>query len=111
MTQGRPSRQTRSARRKFWKQHIQSWQSSGLSQTAYCRQNSLKQHQLAYWKKQLTEPLAGVSFVQLPLSTNLPAVINRSKVSLYTCNGFRIDIGTGFDPTMLKQLIATVQEL
>jgi len=111
MTQDYTSGPTRTARRKFWQQHFQDWQSSGLSQAAYCRQNDLKAHQLYYWKHQCVEPDTGVSFVQLPLSANLPVVATASKVSLYTCNGFRIDIGAGFDPAMLRQLIATVQGL
>lgn len=103
--------QTKSGKIKFWRQHIQAWQSSGLTQSAYCRQNYLKVHQLIYWKKKIDEPSTSVSFVQVPINHNLPVMAPPSKVSVFTNNGFRIDVASGFDPAMLKQLIETVQQL
>jgi hypothetical protein len=38
-------------KRTYWKQHIDSWQETDLTQAEYCRQHNLKHHQLAYWKK------------------------------------------------------------
>ena len=38
-------------KRIYWKQHIDSWQATGLTQTEYCRRHNLKHHQLVYWKK------------------------------------------------------------
>ena len=32
----------------YWKQHIDSWQESGLTEAEYCRRNNLKHHQLLY---------------------------------------------------------------
>ena len=39
-------------KRIYWKQHIDSWQETGLTQVEYCRRNNLKHHQMVYWKKQ-----------------------------------------------------------
>ena len=103
--------QDRSAKRQFWQQHIEEWRGSGISQAAYCRHHDLKPHQFTYWKNRLSESDAGVSFVQLPVANTLPVVSGCVKVSLFTCNGYRIDIGTGFDPLMLKQLVQTVEQL
>jgi len=111
MIEEKSTGQTKSAKIKFWRQHIQAWQSSKLTQSAYCRQNHLKVHQLVYWKKKIDEPSQGVSFIQVPISHNLPIVASPSKVSVFTTNGFRIDVASGFDPVMLKQLIETVQQL
>ena len=36
-----------------WQQRIASWQDSGLSQNAWCRQNDVKSSQFGYWKKKL----------------------------------------------------------
>ena len=33
-----------------WQQHVQTWQSSGLSQAAYCRKHKLKYNRFNYWK-------------------------------------------------------------
>ena len=35
-------------KRIYWKQHIDSWQETGLTQVEYCRQHDLKHHQLVY---------------------------------------------------------------
>lgn len=36
-----------------WLQRIKSWQDSGLSQAAWCRQNDVKASRFGYWKKKL----------------------------------------------------------
>ena len=38
-------------KRSYWKQQIEQWQQSGLSQAEYCRRNNLKHHRLVYWKR------------------------------------------------------------
>jgi len=36
-------------REAYWKEHVRRWQSSGLSQSAYCRREGLRANQLSYW--------------------------------------------------------------
>ena len=36
-------------RRRFWLGHIDDWRASGLSRTAYCKQNDINLSQLIYW--------------------------------------------------------------
>ena len=38
----------------YWQNEITKWQSSGLSQLAYCKQNHLKPSRFSYWKKKLS---------------------------------------------------------
>lgn len=54
----------REQKRAFWKQHIASWQSSGLTQIAYCDKHELKTHQFVYWKKRFVQTDAGITFVR-----------------------------------------------
>ncbi len=96
---------------RFWKAHIERWRHSGLSQLAYCRDNGLKPHQLTYWKKRFSQPDAGISFVPLQLTGNLPVPVKKSSLNLFTPNGYRIEVGDGFDPTALKQLIGVVKTI
>lgn len=42
------------ATQQYWIRHIDSWQSSGLSQADYCRQHSLSPRRFHYWKDKLT---------------------------------------------------------
>jgi len=37
-----------------WQQHITDWQASGVSGSAYCKQQSLVYHQFVYWRRKLT---------------------------------------------------------
>ena len=97
--------------RQFWQQHVKNWQESGLNLAAYCRQLDLKYYQLRYWKSRLSEDPAGVSFVPLQLSSNLPVPISYAPLRLHTPNGFSIDVSGGFDPCVLRQLIAAVQQV
>jgi len=42
--------QTPSERTAYWQQHIDDWQASGLSGTAYCQQYHLTYHCFVYWR-------------------------------------------------------------
>jgi hypothetical protein len=37
-----------------WQQHITEWEASGVSGSAYCKQQSLVYHQFVYWRQKLT---------------------------------------------------------
>lgn len=100
-----------SNKQRFWKSHIENWQQSKMSQVAYCREHALKLHQFTYWKTRLSRQDADISFVPLRLTQNLPVAINTASFNLFTPNGYRIEVGAGFDPTTLKQLISAVQLL
>ena len=54
-------------KRSFWRQHIEDWRSSGLTQIAYCRQHELKPHQFVYWKKRFVQTDTGIAFVPLKI--------------------------------------------
>lgn len=44
-------------RRRFWFGHIENWRESGLSRTAYCKNNGINLSQLIYWLRK-AEPTA-----------------------------------------------------
>lgn len=43
----------------FWSEHLEQWQSSGLSQAAYCRKHDLCQQKFSYRKRQVDTLYAG----------------------------------------------------
>jgi len=94
-------------KRSYWKQHIDSWQQTGLTQVEYCRQHNLKHHQLVYWKKRFLKTETNVSFVPLKLENllEIPARQDPSSLTLVINNQFKIEIRTGFDAQLLRQLI------
>ena len=100
-------------KRIYWKQHIDSWQETGLTQTEYCRRHNLKHHQLVYWKKRFLKIETGVSFVPVKLDDllDLPTQPDCASLSLVISNHFKIEIRPGFDAQLLRQLIFTLRGL
>lgn len=41
---------------RFWSEHLERWQRSGLSQKSYCLQHNLKWPNFHYWRKKLGQP-------------------------------------------------------
>jgi hypothetical protein len=100
-------------KRTYWKQHIDNWQETGLTQAEYCRRNNLKHHQLVYWKKRFLKTETEVSFVPLKLEDllDMPEQADHSALFLVINNHFKIEIRRGFDAQLLRQLILALREL
>jgi len=100
-------------KRACWKQHIESWRSSGMTQTAYCRQHELQNHQFAYWKKRFVPTDTGVTFVPVKVRGCLPPSpgINFPSLRLIVDRDLQIEIRPDFDPGLLRRLIATLRSL
>ena len=100
-------------KRSYWKQHIDSWQETGLTQAEYCRRHNLKHHQLVYWKKRFSHTETGVSFVPLKLENLLdtPAPPDCASLCLVINNHFKVEIRAGFDAQLLRQLIFALRGL
>ena len=94
-------------KRTYWKQHIDSWQETGLSQVEYCRRHNLKHHQLVYWKKRFLKTETDVSFVRLKLEDllDISPHPDHAPLCLVIDHHFKVEIRTGFDPQLLRQLI------
>jgi hypothetical protein len=100
-------------KRTYWKQHIDSWQQTGLTQTEYCRLHNLKHHQLVYWKKRFLKTETEISFVPLKLEDllDIPAQPDHASLCLVIHNHFKIEIRAGFDAQLLRQVIYALRGL
>jgi hypothetical protein len=100
-------------KRSYWKQQIEQWQQTGLSQAEYCRRNNLKHHQLVYWKKRFLKTETDVSFVPLKLEDllDIPAQTDHASLCLVINNYFKIEIRAGFDALLLRQVIIALRGL
>jgi hypothetical protein len=49
------SKPTPEARADYWRQQIETWQSSGQSQQAYCKANGLNYGRFLYWRRKFRE--------------------------------------------------------
>ena len=100
-------------KRSYWKQHIESWQSSDSTQTAYCIQHELKNHQFTYWKKRFVQTDTGITFVPVKIRGGLlsPPDKQTSSLQLTVGGDFQIEIQPDFDPGLLRRLITTLRSL
>ncbi len=100
-------------KRTYWKQQIDSWQQTGLTQTEYCRRHNLKHHQLVYWKKRFSRTETQVSFAALKLDNllDIPRQPQHAPLCLIINDSFKIEIRAGFDAQLLRQLIFALQAL
>ena len=102
------------AKRQYWEKQLARWKESGLSQAAYCRRHHLKVHQMVYWKKKFADPTpkATPQFVRLDLEPvmNRPTPSTPTTLRLVVGDFFTIEVGKGFDPATLEQLLATLRK-
>ena len=96
--------------RRFFQKHLEHWRQSQLSQKEYCLQNEIISHRFTYWEKRLADDQTGPIFVPVPLVQNFSESAT-SRIDLIITSGFKIQVGPGFNPVTLKQLIHTIQSL
>jgi len=100
-------------KRSYWKQQIEQWQQTGLTQAEYCRRNNLKHHQLVYWKKRYLKTQTEVSFaaVQLEDFLDIPATTDQGSLTVVIDTQLKVEVTAGFDLQLLRQVIAALRGL
>ena len=100
-------------KRALWKQHIESWRSSGMTQTAYCNENQLKDHQFSYWKKRFVETQSGITFVPVKIqrTRRSKARASSAPMRLIVDGDVAIEIEPDFDSQFLRRVISTLRSL
>ena len=98
--------------KKFWTEHVESWQKTDLTQAAYCQQHDLLVHRFGYWKRKLTEPEKHLpevhGFVQVkPMPMPMPSY--HSSLSIQLPNQFRIEGIDSDNLFLVKQLAELLQ--
>lgn len=94
-------------RRAYWLNHIEQWQQSGLSRTAYCKQAEIHLNQLCYWINKRTashsKPKAG-NFI--PVESAPSSLSGEFKVQLMngTCLHWSGEANPGYIQQLLKGL-------
>lgn len=96
-------------KRNIWKHHLKSWNSSGLSQAAYCRRHDLKVYDFQYWKKRLKPPQeqnnsSRLLPVTLTDSDPFEPKCDSSGISILI-NRYSVKIGVEFNQHTLSKLI------
>ena len=87
-----------------WTAKITAWQESGLTVAAWCRNNSVSYYSFLYWRKRLQAEIHQEegSFVMLRVATTKPSI-------LLECNGVTVQVSSGFDPTLLRDVLSLLK--
>ena len=100
----------------FWRQHIEGYEHSSLSQNQYCSKNGLALSTFSYWRRKIgtktkaTPPrFYPLTVQQLPLPTDQKS---SSGLFLEVCDSrFRIELAEDFSASCLKKLLLTLEQL
>lgn len=82
--------------RHYWRDHLQQWQNSDITQSAYCRAHELCRYKFSYYKKALLpdeRPLVSIApktngFIQVPIQ--IPFDDTVEPLTLHFANGVRL---------------------
>jgi hypothetical protein len=122
---------------KWWLDHVDAWQKSGVTQTEYCRSHKLNLKSFSNWKLKHVKESRKFSEPEVPVFTSphnavplIPVVISEqigsakevegetlplpnagfSGVTLIVKNDYQISLAIGFHPRTLKNVLAVLAE-
>lgn len=101
-------------KRRFWKAHIDAWQTGSHKQSQYCRDHQLKPHRFIYWKNKFSQIKAPpVSLVEVSFPKVFRSRLNRPLVLLKVAVGdkYKVEVAPGFDPVTLKEIVLTLGQV
>jgi hypothetical protein len=105
------------------KGHIAQWQTSDLTQAAYCKEHGIKPHIFSYYKKkfcsasQVANPSGQLIPVKLVadndalLGSNISSSSGSDVIRLTHANGFSLDINPYADMAFLKPLLELLRSV
>lgn len=107
------AKQLRSRKEKynFWKNHVQQWQQSNLSQAEYCRHNNLSIKTFGYRKRRiLGSSEESQSFLPVTIHAEpVRAFEPETSLRLLLQNGLKIEVAGDFNPCTLQKLIRVAE--
>ena len=92
----------------LWKNHIEQWSKTSLSQIDYCRQHNLSHNRFTYWKVKFKKKNLPIEFVQIQ---NEPMSMGFSCLKLNIASGLQLEIPDGFSRTTLEKVLMTLKVL
>ncbi|NDH67137.1 MAG: hypothetical protein EBY22_04340 [Gammaproteobacteria bacterium] len=91
----------------FWNEHSEAWQSSGLSQRAYCSQQGINYRSFIGHRNRTARKVrqAAMSFIEAK-SESVATSQQTVGLQLMLPNGIRVGISNEVNPTLLKTVLA-----
>jgi len=95
-------------RREHWREVLRRWESSGLSQAAFCRQRKIPIWRFTWWKKRLSEerPAANGLFVPVHVA---PSATSSAELELTLRGGRLLRFGADVPPARLAEIVAALE--
>jgi hypothetical protein len=85
----------------YWREQVEGWRASGLSQIAYCEQHGLNIKSFRRWRTKL-QRTAATALTLVPISVGAP--IGAPAIRLHSPGGWRIELANA-NPTWLADLV------
>ncbi len=102
---------TREERRQMWTQRVEAFLAGGQSTTEWCAQHDINPNQLRYWLRKLRDQEKEGTSPQW-LSVAIDSGGQSPEGALRVRVGpAAIEVAAGYDPRLLKELVATLSEL
>ena len=93
------------SKRELWVGHVAAWQSSGLSQTAWCREHGVSLASFGYWRGKLAAEARSALPAVLPIRVGTPA--HTAAIELRFPSGVTLSLSAA-DPTWLASVLRGV---
>jgi hypothetical protein len=110
MTTEQSRQEENTEKRRYWREHLDAWQASGLTQVAYCRQLGLSRFQFQYWKRRFQESASLPSLIEVPFASVMVRKPNQA-LRLLVGDQYQIAVDRDFDHVALRQLIGVLGRL
>lgn len=103
----------REAKRWYWEEHLSRWETSGLGQSEYCRQNGLGLHRFIYWKRKLARCDPPLTLIEGPMPQQEAVSFSSDPAGFCVLVGtrYRIEIRFGFDPAMRDTVVRILRAI
>jgi hypothetical protein len=103
---------------RFWREVIRGQRNSGLTVSAFCVAEGLKDWSFHWWRRELAKrdrekpaakPKEGPSFVPVQLLPEREAIQASSTIEVVLNSGQCVRVPTGFDPQALDSLLTVLE--
>jgi hypothetical protein len=93
-----------------WRRWIDQWQRSRLSVRAFCARHGLATAHFYAWRRELRQRDAATAFVPVRVVPD-PEPSPTERLEILLVGGRRLCVRPGFDPALLRQLVAILEEV
>jgi hypothetical protein len=108
-------RKSSSQKTAYWRNHVDAWRESELSQAEYSRRAGVSHKALGYWKRRFDRepPVDGASptIVSVPMPPSPEPQIPPRPIVVHTRRGTRLEIGGDFHPEVLEKVLRVLEQL